>query len=181
MRTDDESLYLSRRVKLTAVHFLFVLPVWLNISPDETTWTPFVWETMDRNNTQSLLGARTWIQTTILLSTPPLHSSLFPSTKEYRQGPAKTRMDSKDLSSRSYQRLSFVSGLFLTPETFLQKRQPPIPPRRDEKVFSVSQRPENTKPWEKMFLESTSFLFQKLLTNIYLFPSENTLCTFLRL
>lgn len=64
-----ESPYLSRRVKLTAVHFLFVLPVWLNIiSSDETTWTPFVWETMDRNNTQSLLGARTRIQTTI--STP---------------------------------------------------------------------------------------------------------------
>lgn len=90
MRTDDESLYLSRRVKLTAVHFLFVLPVWLNISPDETTWTPFVWETMDRNNTQSLLGARTWIQATILLSTPRYRSSLFPSAKEYRQGPAKT-------------------------------------------------------------------------------------------
>lgn len=54
---ERESPYLSRRVKLTAVHFLFVLPVWLNIiSSDETTWTPFVWETMDRNNTQSLLG-----------------------------------------------------------------------------------------------------------------------------
>lgn len=56
-RRERESPYLSRRVKLTAVHFLFVLPVWLNIiSSDETTWTPFVWETMDRNNTQSLLG-----------------------------------------------------------------------------------------------------------------------------
>lgn len=76
--------YLSRRVKLTAVHFPFVLPVWLNIiSPDETTWTPFVWETMDRNNARSLSRSRRADADTDLGSLPstPRCSSVLPSSR----------------------------------------------------------------------------------------------------
>lgn len=111
-----ESPYLSRRVKLTAVHFLFVLPVWLNIiSSDETTWTPFVWETMDRNNTQSLLGARTRIQTTI--STPRYIILSFHRRKNLGAG--------KDL-------VEFSRQTFFTTLNFCKNDRSPL---RCEKIF----------------------------------------------
>ena len=46
-------IFIARTKTDSRVYFRYVLHVWLNIISDETTWTPFVWETMDRNNAHS--------------------------------------------------------------------------------------------------------------------------------